>query len=67
MTTQTRDHWADFLEWRAEVDCENLLDIWDLAFGFFSGRGVDHSTAMDLANKARIMSHDGEFDEQERT
>lgn len=41
-----------FIAWREEVDVEHVLDSFDLALGFFSGAGLDHNTAVELAAEA---------------
>ncbi len=40
---------------RDEVDCDRVLDGFDLALGWLSGRGVDHDIACDLADKWRSL------------
>jgi len=39
----------EFREWRDSVDQEHLLDAFDLALGWFSGRGYSHDAACDAA------------------
>jgi hypothetical protein len=43
----------EFVRWRREIDCDFLLDVWDLALGWFSGRGFSHDDAMEMANRMR--------------
>ncbi len=42
----------EFVQWRRDVDSDRMLDTFDLALGWFSGRGYEHSDALDLARKA---------------
>lgn len=45
----------EFLRWKSEVDSDNLLDVFDLALGFYFGRFPNrpHRYACDFASKAR--------------
>lgn len=43
----------DFLAWRDDVDCVRLLDTFDLALGYFSGRGCDTDTTLAWAEHLR--------------
>lgn len=57
----------DFLTWRDDVDCENLLDPWDLALGYFSGRGFSIDDALRWAEHSRDgLVHDKLRQLQER-
>lgn len=38
-----------------EVDCDLLLSTFDLALGYFSGKGIEHDRACDLARW--LMDH----------
>lgn len=43
-----------FRRWREEVDCDHLLDTYDLCLGFLSGAGISHDTATaEAAKEAR--------------
>lgn len=48
---------AEFLAWREETDGEGVLDIFDLALGFYYGRYPKrrHQLACDFAAKAREL------------
>lgn len=39
-----------FFAWRAEADCDELLDGFDLALGWLAGKGVDHDRTLELIN-----------------
>ena len=45
---------ADFRRWRREVDSDEQLDTFDLALGWFSGRGVPHDEALRLAEALAV-------------
>lgn len=45
----------EFAAWREEVDQDLLLDTFDLALGYFSGKGIEHDRACDLASW--LMDH----------
>lgn len=55
----------EFIEWRHEVDCEYLLDTFDLALGWFSGKGLSHERACVLAGKLNDIVLSGKYEEQE--
>ena len=42
-----------FEAWRAEVDCAYALDTFDLALGWFSGRGYSVDDALAAAERVR--------------
>jgi hypothetical protein len=38
-----------FAEWRDDIDQDHLLDVYNLALGWFSGRGWAHTQACEVA------------------
>ena len=49
---------TEFLAWRREIDCDELLDVFDLALGFYFGRFPNrpHHHACNFADKARTIA-----------
>lgn len=43
----------EFLEWRRDVDSDELLSDFDLALGWFSGKGCSHDEALAAASHVR--------------
>ena len=44
-----KDDLTEFIEWRNTVDSEVVLDQFDLALGWFSGRGYSNEDSIEAA------------------
>jgi hypothetical protein len=40
---------TEFTAWRKEVDCAEILSDFDLALGWFTGKGCTHDEALEAA------------------